>query len=299
MPSHPVSHAIPPLRRRMLEDMAMRGLREDTQRNYVRFVRSFAAFLRRSPDTAMPEDIRRFQVQQAESGVQPPSINCSVSALRFLFTVTLDRPDLSRRLVLVRYPLKLPTVLSVEEVGRLLQCAPGPKHRAALGTAYGAGLRVSEVAALKVGDVDSTRMLIRVEQGKGRKDRYVMLSPKLLDVLRDYWRAARPKQWLFPGEVPGKPISACAVEVVCRNVRDQLGISKPITPHSLRHAFAVHMLEGGTDVRTIQLLLGHRSLNTTARYLCLATNKVCAAASPFERLQAPSSPAVGTAPTAA
>jgi len=150
----------------MLEDMAMRGLREETQRDYIRFVRSFAAFLRRSPDTATAEDVRGFQVQQTESGMQPPSINSSVSALRFFFTVTLDRPDLSRRLVLVRHPRKLPNVLSVEEVGRLLEAAPGPKYTAALGTAYGAGLRVSEVTALKVCDIDSTRMLIRVEQGK-------------------------------------------------------------------------------------------------------------------------------------
>src|SRR3954453_17206445 len=158
-----------PLRQRMLEDMAMHGLRDATQRDYIRFVRSFAAFLRRPPDTATPEDIRRFQVHQAESGVQPQSINCSLSALRFFFTVTLDRPDLSRRFILVRYPRKLPTVLSVEEVGRLLEMAPGPKYRAALGTAYGAGLRVSEVAALKIGDIDSTRMLIRVGQGRGAK----------------------------------------------------------------------------------------------------------------------------------
>src|SRR5437868_10369062 len=166
------SAVVSPLRRRMLDDMAMRGLREGTQRDYIRFVRSFAAFLGRSPDTATAEDVRRFQVHQAETGVQPPTVNGSVSALRFLFTVTLDRPDLSRRLVLVRQPRKLPAVLSVEEVGRLLEAAPGPKRKAALGTAYGAGLRVSEVVALKVGDIDSTRMLIRVEQGKGRKDRH-------------------------------------------------------------------------------------------------------------------------------
>src|SRR5712671_7563522 len=171
MSTQPVERPISPLRRRMLEDMAMRGLREATQRDYIRFVGSFAAFLGRPPDTATAEDIRRFQVHQAESGVQPPTVNCSVSALRFFFTVTLDRPDLSRRLVLVRHPRKLPTVLSVEEVGRLLAAAPGPKYRAALGTAYGAGLRVSEVAALKVGDIDSTRMLIRVEQGKRRRSR--------------------------------------------------------------------------------------------------------------------------------
>ncbi|HXC08301.1 MAG TPA: phage integrase N-terminal SAM-like domain-containing protein, partial [Steroidobacteraceae bacterium] len=194
-----------PLRRRMLEDMSTRGLRQDTQRDYIRFVRSFAEFLRRPPDTATPEDIRRFQVHQAESGVQPQSINCSVSALRFFFTVTLDRPDLLRRFILVRYPRKLPTVLNVEEVGRLLEMALGPKYRAALGTAYGAGLRVSEVAALKIGDIDSTRMLIRVEQGKGRKDRNAMLSPQLLELLRLWWREGKrrgvmlPQGWLFPG----------------------------------------------------------------------------------------------------
>ena len=199
-----IQEPVSPLRQRMLQDMAIRGLREHTQHDYIRFVRSFASFLRRPPDTATAEDIRRFQVYQAESGVQPPSINSSVSALRFFFTVTLDRPDLSRRLVLVRHPRKLPDVLSAEEVGRLLAAAPGLKYKAALGTAYGAGLRVSEVAALKVDDIDSTRMLIRVEQGKGRKDRNAMLSPQLLELLRLWWREGKrrsvmlPHGWLFP-----------------------------------------------------------------------------------------------------
>ena len=174
----------------MLEDMAMRGLREETQRDDLRVVSGFAAFLGRAPDTATAEDIRRFQVHQSESGVQPPTINCPVSALRFLFTVTLDRPDLSRRFVLMRHPRKLPDVLSVEEVGRLLEAAPGPKHKAALGTAYGAGLRVSEVAALKVDDIDSTRMPISVEQGKGRRDRNAMLSPQQ-ELLRLWWREGK------------------------------------------------------------------------------------------------------------
>src|ERR1700740_2265389 len=193
-----VERPVSALRQRMLEDMAMRGLRSHTQHDYIRFVCSFAAFLGRSPDTAQAEDIRRFQMHQRESGVQPPTINSSVSALRFLFTVTLDRPDLSRRLVLARFPRKLPAVLSVEEVGRLLEMAPGPKYRAALGTAYGAGLRVSEVAALKVGDIDSTRMLIRVEQGKGRKDRNAMLSPQLLELLRLWWREGRRRGGVLP-----------------------------------------------------------------------------------------------------
>jgi integrase/recombinase XerD len=170
-----VERPVSALRQRMLEDMAMRGLRSDTQRNYIGFVRDFAAFLGRAPDTATAEDVRRFQVHQRESGVQPPTINCSVSALRFFFTMTLDRPDLSRCLVLARYQRKAPAVLSVEEVGRLLESAPGAKYKAILGTAYGAGLRVSEVAALKVDDIDRERMLIRVEQGKGRNDRNAML----------------------------------------------------------------------------------------------------------------------------
>jgi site-specific recombinase XerD len=198
----------------MLEDMAaMRGLREKTQHDYIHFVRGFAAFLKRSPDTATAEDIRRFQIYQVESGVQPPTINCSVSALRFLCTVTLDRPDLSRRFVLARQPRKLPNVLSVEEVGLLLEAAPGPKYKAALGTAYGAGLRVSEVAALKVDDIDSTRMLIRIEQGKGRKDRNAMLSPQLLALLRLWWREGKrrnalvPHGSLFPGRNCLEPVS--------------------------------------------------------------------------------------------
>jgi integrase/recombinase XerD len=240
----PVSQPVSPLRQRMLEDMAMRGLRHDTQRDYLRSVRSFVAFLKRPPDTATPEDIRRFQVYQAESGVQPQSINCSVSALRFFFTVTLDRPELSRRFVIVRYPQKLPTVLTVEEVGRLLEMAPGPKYKAALGTAYGAGLRVSEVAALKVGDIDSTRMLIRVEQGKGRKDRNAMLSPQLLRLLRLWWREGKrrgvmlPGGWLFPGQNSLEPISTRQLNRAVHEAAEVAGIKKRVSPHTLRHYLA-------------------------------------------------------------
>src|SRR5271168_2004592 len=191
------------LRQRMIEDMATRDPQSDTQHDYIRFVRSFAAFLGQPPDTATAEDIRRFQVHQRESGVQPPTINCSVSALRFFFTVTLDRSDLSRRLVLARYPRKLPAVLSVEEVGRLLEGAPGIKYKAILGTAYGAGLRVSEVASLKVDDIDSKRMLIRVEQGKGRKDRNAMLSPQLLTLLRLWWEEGKRRSVMLRHGWPG------------------------------------------------------------------------------------------------
>src|SRR5271165_4248690 len=244
MPMQPVSQAVSPLRQRMLEDMAMRGLREETRRDYVRFVRSFAAFLRRPPDTATAEDIRRFQVHQAESGMQPPTINCSVSALRFFFTVTLDRPDLSRRFVLVRYPRKLPAVLSVEEVGRLLEAAPGLKYKAILSTAYGAGLRVSEVASLKVDDIDSKRMLIRVEQGKGRKDRNAMLSPQLLTLLRLWWEEGKRRRvmlrhgWLFPGRSCTDPISARQINRATHEAAEAAGIRKRVSPHTLRHSFA-------------------------------------------------------------
>jgi integrase/recombinase XerD len=261
MTNQTVQPSVSPLRRRMLEDMAMRGLREDTQRDYIRFVRSFAAFLGRSPDTATAEDIRRFQVHQHENGAQPPTINCSVSALRFFFTVTLDRPDLSRRLVLIRYPRKLPDVLSVEEVGRLLEAAPGTKYKAALGTAYGAGLRVSEVAALKIDDIDSTRMLIRVEQGKGRKDRNAMLSPQLLELLRLWWREGKrrnvilPHGWLFPGQSRTDSISTRQLHRAVHEAAERAGIRKRVSPHTLRHSFATHLLEDGVDIRVIQVLL--------------------------------------------
>ena len=285
------SAVVSPLRRRMLDDMAMRGLREETQRDYIRFVRSFAAFLGRSPDTATAEDVRRFQIHQAETGVQPPTVNGSVSALRFLFTVTLDRSDLSRRLVLVRQPRKLPAVLSVEEVGRLLEAAPGPKHKAALGTAYGAGLRVSEVVALKVGDIDSTRMLIRVEQGKGRKDRNAMLSPQLLALLRQWWREGKrrgvmlPEGWLFPGRNCLEPLSTRQLNRAVHEAAEAAGIKKRVSPHTLRHSFATHLLEQDVDIRVIQVLLGHSKLDTTALYARVATKTIRAVTSPLEHLK--------------
>jgi integrase/recombinase XerD len=290
MTNKPVQPSVSPLRRRMLEDMAMRGLREDTQHDYLRFVRSFAAFLGRSPDTATAEDVRRFQVHQHESGAQPPTINNSVSALRFFFTVTLERPDLSRRLVLIRHPRKLPAVLSVEEVWRLLEAAPGIKYKAALGTAYGAGLRVSEVAALKVDDIDSTRMLIRVEQGKGRKDRNAMLSPQLLELLRLWWHEGKrrnvilPHGWLFPGRSHTDPVSTRQLHRAVHAAAEMAGIRKRVSPHTLRHSFATHLLEQDVDIRVIQVLLGHSKLDTTALYTRVATRTIRAVTSPLEKL---------------
>ena len=287
-PSHPSGSA---LRERMIEDMNVRGFTEDTRRDYIRCVRRFAAFIGRSPDTATAEDLRRFQVQQTQSGMQPPGINSSVSALRFFFTVTLDRPDLSRRLAVVHQPRKLPLVLSVEEVTRLLEAAPGPKYKAAFGTAYGAGLRVSEVVALKVTDIDSTRMLIRVEQGKGRKDRHAMLSPQLLELLRAWWREGKrrgvmlPQGWLFPSRNPIMPLSTRQMNRAVHAAAQAAEINKRVTPHTLRHSFATHLLEQGIDIRVIQVLLGHAKLETTALYARVATNTIRAVTSPLERIK--------------
>ena len=292
MPVSTIERPVSALRQRMLEDMAMRGLRSDTQHEYIRFVRGFAAFLGQSPDTAQAEDIRRFQVHQRDSGVQPPTINCSVSALRFFFTVTLDRPDLSRRLVLARYPRKLPAVLSVEEGGQLIEAAPGPKYKAILGTAYGAGLRVSEVASLKVDDIDSTRMLIRVEQGKGRKDRNAMLSPQLLTLLRLWWKEGKrrgvmlPHGWLFPGRGATDPISTRQINRAIHEAAEAAGIRKRVSPHTLRHSFATHLLEQDVDIRVIQVLLGHSKLDTTALYARVATKTIRSVTSPLEHLAA-------------
>ena len=290
MTSHLSPRPVTALRARMIEDMMVRGFTEETRNDYVRHVRAFAAFIRRPPDTATVEDLRRFQLHQRQSGVQPPSINNSVSALRFFFTATLDRPDLARRLTVVREPLRLPSVLSVEEVTLLLQSAPGAKYKAALGTAYGAGLRVSEVVALKVGDIDSERMLLRVEQGKGRKDRHAMLSPQLLELLRDWWVEGRrrgvllPRGWLFPGRNPIEPLSTRQINRAIHAAAEAAGIKKRVSMHTLRHSFATHLLEQDTDIRVIQVLLGHAKLETTALYTRVATTTIRSVTSPLDRL---------------
>ena len=281
---------ISPLRARMIEDMSVRGFSEHTRRDYVRHVRAFAAFIGRSPDTATAEELRLFQLHQTHSGMQPTSINSAVSALRFFFTVTLDRPDLARRLTVVPQPRRIPTVLSVEEVTLLLQAASAPKYKAAFATAYGAGLRVSEVIALKVADIDSERMLLRVERGKGRKDRHAMLSPQLLELLRAWWREGRrrnlllPGGWLFPDRNPVEPLSARQLCRVVRAVAQAAGINKRVSPHTLRHSFATHLLEQGVDIRVIQTLLGHAKLDTTALYTRVANTTIRAVTSPLDRL---------------
>jgi integrase/recombinase XerD len=290
-----------PLRRRMTEDMQLRNLSPHTQRAYLRYIALFAQRFQKSPELLGPTEIRAYQLYLTrDRQLSPSSVGIAIAALRFLYKITLKRGwDLDDVVPTgTRRPQNLPVVMSPEEVAGFLEAVESRKERAILTVCYGAGLRVSEAVRLKPTAIDSRRMVIRVEQGKGRKDRYVMLSPRLLDVLRDYWHAMRPKEWLFPGNVPGQPITPAAVQDTCRIVRRQAGIDKPVTPHSLRHAFAVHLLETGADLRTIQLLLGHRSLNTTARYLRLATSKVCATASPLDGLRPASPPAVkAPAPT--
>jgi integrase/recombinase XerD len=278
-----------PIRQRMTEDMQVRNLALNTQMSYVQQVSLFARHFNKSPDQLGPEDIRAYQVYLTnEKKLAPGSILIAVAALRFLYKVSLKKDWTFEDVIPApKKPQKLPVVLSPEEVLQFLECVGSTKHRAILTTCYAAGLRISEAVRLKPTDVDSQRMVIRVDQGKGRKDRYVMLSPKLLDTLRSYWRAIQPKGWLFDGDVPGQPISTSAVELACQKARRLSGIGKPITPHSMRHAFAVHLLESGTDVRTIQLLLGHRSLATTARYLRIATSKVCSTSSPLDLLPRP------------
>ena len=276
--------AISPLRRRMIEDMTIRKLAPQTQASYIRAVRNFTVFLGRSPDQARAEDLRRYQLHLASSGVSVPNQNATVTALRFFFTVTLGRSKLTERMPFVREPRKLPVVLSPEEVARFLEAAPGLKYRAALSVAYGAGLRVAEVASLKVSDIDSARMVIRVEQGKGRKDRYVMLSPHLLELLRAYWKAARPQGWLFPGQNRVNPLSTRQLNRACHAAAAVAGIDKRVSPHTLRHSFATHLLEQKVDIRVIQVLLGHKKLDTTALYSQVATRTIREVRSPLEQL---------------
>jgi integrase/recombinase XerD len=275
---------ISPLRQRMIEDMTVRNFVEKTRNDYIRQVKTFTSFLGRSPDTATAEDLRRFQLHQTRTGIRPPSINGSVAALRFFFSVTLDRPEMARHLTFVREPRKLPAVLSPEEVARLLEAAPGAKYKAALSAAYAPGLRVSEVVALKVSDIDSERLLLRIEQGKGRKDRFAMLSPQLLELLRDWYRIARPAVWLFPGRDPILPLTTRQLVRTVHAAANMAGIKKRVTPHTLRHSFATHLLEQKTDVRLIQVLLGHAKLDTTMLYTQVATNVIRAVMSPLDRL---------------
>ena len=282
--------AISPLRQRLIDDMNMRRFSRATQHNYIRDVGRFATFLGRSPDRATADDVRRFQIEQRDAGVPTPTMNSIVSALRFFFTHTIDRPDLARKLIRTVHPRNLPVVLSRDEVARLLNATTCLKHQAALSVAYGAGLRVAEVAALKVSDIDSERMLLRVERGKGGRYRNAILPADLLSLLRKWWTAGRQQGvmhaqgWLFPGQYATKPISTRHLHRVVVEAAQAAEITKRVGPHTLRHSFATHLLEDGVDIRVIQALLGHSRLDTTALYTKVATRTVRAVISPLDKL---------------
>ena len=279
---------ISPLRQRMLDDMRMRKMAAHTQDGYIRAVRKLGAFLGHSPAKATLEELRRFQLHLVDTGTGPVTINATITGLRFFFDITLGRPELLAKMQHVQVPRTLPVVLSREEAARLIAAAPNLKHQAAMSVAYGAGLRVSEIVALKVSDIDSQRMTLRVEQGKGRKDRYAMLSPVLLERLRAWWRLGhaqgkvRGGGWLFPGLDPTDPLSTRQVNRAVHLAADAAKIDKRVTPHILRHSFATHLLEQKIDIRVIQVLLGHKKLETTALYAQVATDLLRSVISPLD-----------------
>jgi integrase/recombinase XerD len=273
-----------PLRRRMIEDMTVRNLSPATQQSYLYAVAKFSRHFGVPPAQLGTEQVRAYQLHLIAQKRSWSHINQVACALRFFYGVTLGQKEAVARIVSGREPEKLPPVLNPAEIVRFLEAVAGLRNRVALTTAYAAGLRVGEVARLKVPAIDSTRMLIHVEHGKGGRDRYAMLSPRLLGVLRAYWRRARPALWLFPGQEPGTPVSTGALQAACRAARRQARISKPVTAHTLRHSFATHLLESGTDIRIIQVLLGHVELASTARYAQVATTLIAGTPSPFDRL---------------
>jgi integrase/recombinase XerD len=275
---------ISPLRRRMIEDMTVRNLSSATQQSYVYAVAKFSRHFNRSPDQLDTEDVRAYQLHLIDQKYSWTHINQVACALRFFYGITLGQKQAFERIVLGKEPEKLPPVLNCEEIVRFLKAIEGLRNRVALTTAYAAGLRVGEVARLKVSSIDSGRMLLHIEGGKGGRDRYAMLSPRLLNILRAYWRRTRPSVWLFPGQEPGDHVSTGALQAACRAARKRARISKRVTAHSLRHSFATHLLESGIDIRIIQVILGHTHLETTARYAQVATGLIAGTASPFDAL---------------
>jgi site-specific recombinase XerD len=280
--------AMTELRQRMIEDMQLRNLAPATQRNYIHYVAGFAKYFGMSPDKLDLEAVREYELYLLnERKLSPEGINTFVTAVKFLYLTTLEMPWGSEAFPRVRRPYRLPVVLSQEELMVFFDHIPALRYRAALMVCYGAGLRVSETVALKVSDIDSKRMLIRVEQGKGKKDRYAMLSPRLLGVLRVYWRAARPQNWLFPGIRKGKHLNVGSLQCACREAWRRSRLPKRVTAHTLRHCFATHLLENGTDIRIIQVMLGHSQIDTTARYTAVSPQVVGSTLSPLDTLGQP------------
>lgn len=276
---------ISPLRRRMIEDMKVRNLSPTTQASYIHAVKKFSLHFGQSPDRLGLKEVHSYQVHLVSHTVAWATLNQAVSALRFLYGVTLGQKDLPERIPYARVPKTLPVILSPEEVARFLEAVENRRDRVALTTAYATGLRAKEVLSVRIQDIDSSRMVIHVVHGKGAKQRYVMLSPILLGILRAYWKIERPCHWLFPGQGGMKPLDPSVLSIACRAAVDAAGLSKRATVHSLRHAFATHLLEQGTDIRITQALLGHSQLSTTARYLNVSTTTIAAARSPLERLK--------------
>lgn len=276
--------AMSPLRQRMIEDMTIRNLSLATQQSYIYAIAKFSRHFGCSPDRLSLEQVRAYQLHLIKQKRSWSHINQVACALRFFYGVTLGHTEAFERIVGGQKPDKLPLVLNAEEVARFLQAVSGLRNRIVLTTAYAAGLRVGEVVRLKVGSIDSQRMLIHIENGKGGRDRYAMLSPRLLEILRAYWKRVQPGLWLFPGRDPSGPVTICAIQAACRAARRRARIGKPVTVHTLRHSFATHLLESGIDIRIIQALLGHSDLGSTARYAQVATNLIASTASPFDRL---------------
>ena len=268
----------------MIEDMTVRNLSRSTQQSYLYAVAKFSRHFNRAPDQLGMEDVRAYQLHLVAQKRSWSHINQVACALRFFYGITLGHKEALERIVTGKEPEKLPPVLSPEEIRGFLEAVAGLRNRVALTTAYAAGLRIGEVSRLKVSSIDSKRMLLHIESGKGGKDRYAMLSPRLLEVLRVYWKRARPSLWLFPGQEPGSHVSTGALQAACRAARKRARIGKHVTAHSLRHSFATHLLEGGTDIRIIQVMLGHSHLETTARYAQVATSLIAGTPSPFDRL---------------
>lgn len=287
---NPTMPAVSPLRQRMIEDMRMRKLNPHTQEGYIRAVRKFTQYLGRSPDTATVEDLRNFQLHLVDHGISPITLNATITGLKFFFDVTLNRIELMARMQPVHVPRTLPVILSREEAGRLIAAAKNLKHQTVLSVAYGTGLRASEVVALKVGDIDSQRMALRIERGKGDKDRYAMLSPVLLKRLRIWWKVAHAQGqmldggWLFPGMNPIESLSTRQLNRIVRDAAAAAHIDKRISMHTLRHSFATHLLEQKVDIRVIQVLLGHKRLDTTALYTQVATDILREVVSPLDTL---------------
>ena len=276
-----------PIRQRMLGDMQLRNFTSETQRNYLHHIFELARYYRTGPEHLTLEDLRDYQLYLINGRrLSPQSVNQFVSAAQFLYTETLEMPWPERALTRMRVPFKLPVVLSPEEVSLFFDHLPSLRYRAALMTCYGAGLRVSEAVALKVSDIDSQRMLLHIEQGKGHKDRYALLSPRLLEVLRIWYRAAHPQHWMFPSLHwrTGQHLSAASLEQACRDAVRSARLIKRVTPHTLRHSFATHLLENGTDVRIIQALLGHSRIDTTARYAQVSPHLIGRTRSPLDQL---------------